>query len=105
MPRRAFLNSHSKSQRGARRTIRLAYQGRSGARWTYSPTIVSSGPDQLEVSMLVPLVVGHRVEIETPAHGQDGDAARLPGSVRAQVTGCQCNADGLFRIRLALPEA
>jgi hypothetical protein len=103
MPTRAFLNSHTKTRRDNRRTIRLAYRGRSGERWTYSPTIVASGPGQLEVSMLVPLAIGHRVEIETD--GQASGAATFPPRVRAQVTACQCSPDGLFRIRLSLAEA
>ena len=63
--------------------------------------------------MLVPLRIGLPVEIEQPARGGAWDSAPLPASspapasaaIRAQVTGCQCHADGLFRIHLTLQEA
>jgi hypothetical protein len=83
------------------RTVRLAYRGRTGARWTYSPTVVSNDSDALEVRMLMPLTIGLPVEIETrpdePLHGLAADQPRIP----AWVTGCQCSPDGLFRVRLA----
>jgi hypothetical protein len=87
-------------------TVRLAYRGTGGARWSYSPTVIQARRGSLEVSMLVPLRVGLPVDIETPAevHGQAAagrDRAGAPSrSIRAQVTGCRCNPDGLFRICL-----
>jgi hypothetical protein len=63
--------------------------------------------DSIEVSMLVPLRVGLPVEIERPAElrgpnvtSEPMRAARPPQPIRAQVTGCRCHADGLFRISL-----
>jgi hypothetical protein len=90
-------------------TVRLAYRSR-GARWTYSPTVVRTQRGSMEVSMLVPLRVGLPVEIErqpTSVRAKDSRRAASPGAtrpapaIRAQVTGCRCNADGLFRIRLS----
>jgi hypothetical protein len=66
----------------------------------------------MEVSMLVPLRVGQPVEIEQSAPERATDSPRAPKAatpatpaVRAQVTGCRCSDDGLFRILLALQEA
>lgn len=95
------------------RTVRLAFRGHGGARWTYSPTLIRSQPDSMEVSMLVPLRVGQPVEIEQPAPERAPDSAwagthaasPATPAVRAQVTGCRCSDDGLFRILLALQEA
>jgi hypothetical protein len=95
------------------RTVRLAFRGHGGARWTYSPTLIRSQPDSMEVSMLVPLRVGQPVEIEQPAperapepaRGGTQAAAPTTPAVRAQVTGCRCSADGLFRILLAVQQA
>ena len=87
------------------RTVRLAYRGRSGARWTYSPTVIRTGPDSVEVRMLVPLTVGLPVEIEPPPDGRVPKGGSPLPKITAQVTGCHCNADGLFRVRLALSAA
>jgi len=59
--------------------------------------------------MLVPLRVGLPVEIEPPSGDQapgsaprnGRDSAAASPAILAQVTGCECNADGLFRIRLS----
>lgn len=104
MKQESSAASKLRSRHGSRRKIRLAYKGRSGAQWTYSPTVTQSRPDWLEVSMLVPLAVGHPVDIEPISTNRSGEAT--PGrSIRARVTGCQCSPDGLFRIRLALPKS
>ncbi len=104
MKQKSPAASQPRSRRGSRRTIRLAYKGRSGAQWTYSPTVTESRPDWLEVSMLVPLAVGHPVDIEPISSSRSGEAS-AGRSIRARVTGCQCSPDGLFRIRLALPKS
>jgi hypothetical protein len=63
--------------------------------------------------MLVPLRVGQPVEIEQPAAERAPESARggpraqapVTAAIRAQVTGCRCSADGLFRILLAVRQA
>lgn len=103
MNKPGFLRSQKQSHHSARRSIRLAYRGRTGARWTYSPTVTQSRPDWLEVSMLMPLAVGRPVDIEPLSQDSSDESDVVPQRVRARVTACQCSADGLFRIRLALP--
>jgi hypothetical protein len=89
-------------------TVRLAYRGRDGARFTYSPTVIRTQPDAIEVIMLVPLRVGLPVEIEPtlqgtgvgPAHEPARTPRHFSQTIQAEVAGCRCNAEGLFRIRL-----
>lgn len=105
--------THSGGRGSRGRTVRLAFRGHGGARWTYSPTLIRSQPDSIEVSMLVPLRVGLPVEIEQSAAERAPDSARggpqapapVTPAIRAQVTGCRCSADGLFRILLAVQQA
>jgi hypothetical protein len=91
--------------RGSRgRIIRLAYRGRGGTRWTFSPTVIRSHAGSIEVSMLVPLRVGLPVEIEQPLRPRAAGSAAAPPAIRGRVADCRCNADGLFRIRLRFHE-
>jgi hypothetical protein len=55
--------------------------------------------------MLVPLTVGLPVEIETTRDEDASKAGSPPSKIAALVTGCRCNADGLFQVRLALRAA
>jgi hypothetical protein len=88
--------SNGIGEQTATRAVRLAYRGRSGHRWVYTPQVVECDEQGLAVKMLAPLAVGVQVEVEIARIGNSS-----PDSQEARVIQCRCSADGLFLIHLA----